>query len=118
MALVLGISAAEIEKVVYFAGYIVTKVARRREEAPPRRARERIQDQDTRPPQNDKEQDALKEKLPRTRSAKSNRIHVGIVLDELRTTATAVKYGAMFEAGIGAEALYDILPQASTSKKL
>src|SRR6185312_14771527 len=35
-------------------------------------------------------------------------IHIGAVLDEPKYHRFAIKYGAMFEAGIGAEAIYNL----------
>ncbi len=107
IALMLGLSAAEVEKVVYFAGYIVTSVQE------PERGRLL----------KDLEQEfATKTKLAATAEVKTDlkekatkakkeieSIREGVVLDEAAYHLFAVKYGAMFRAAIGAEALYSIL---------
>ncbi len=106
MALLLGSSAVDIEKVVYFAGYIVTKV----EEAEKKRLLAEIESEyksKYKSLGSDKERDALKERMTLTKGEVENVI-VGRVLDELEYHRFSVKYGGLFEAKIGAEAIYDI----------
>ncbi|HUY05172.1 MAG TPA: DNA-directed RNA polymerase subunit beta', partial [Candidatus Paceibacterota bacterium] len=55
----------------------------------------------------DKERDALKEKMTTTRNEIEGLV-VGKILDELEYHRFSVKYGGLFEARIGAEAIYDI----------
>ncbi len=106
MALLLGASAAEIEKVVYFAGYIVTKV---NEDAKKRLLNELEGEYKSKfkSTQDDKERDALKERMTLAKS-EIDGVVVGKVLDELEYHRYSVKYGGLFEARIGAEAIYDI----------
>ena len=106
MALLLGASAADIEKVVYFAGYIITKIA---EEEKKRLLTELESEYKSKYKSlgSDKERDALKEKMTLTRN-EIDGIVVGKVLDELEYHRFSVKYGGLFEARIGAEAIYDI----------
>src|SRR5262249_35282554 len=107
IALMLGLSAAEVEKVVYFAGYIVTHVD---------------EDERTRLLKDLEQEFATKNKLAanadvktelKEKATKAKReiesIKVGVVFDEAAYHLFAVKYGAMFRAAIGAEALYNIL---------
>ena len=106
MALLLGASAADIEKVVYFAGYIVTKIA---EDEKKRLLTELESEYKSKYKSlgSDKERDALKEKMTLTK-AEIDGVIVGKVLDELEYHRFSVKYGGLFEARIGAEAIYDI----------
>ena len=106
MALILGISGADIEKVVYFAGYIITKVS---EETKKRLISELDTEYKNKHQQTktDAARDELKEKMLKTR-AEIDGVSVGRVLDELSYHRFSVKYGALFEARIGAEAIYDI----------
>ena len=106
MALILGASATDIEKVVYFAGYIVSKVS---EEEKKRLLAELESEYKTKYKAlaNDKDRDALKEKMTLAK-AEIEGIAVGKVLDELEYHRFSVKYGGLFEARIGAEAIYDI----------
>ena len=106
MALLLGASGAEIEKVVYFAGYIVTKIA---EEEKKRLLGELESEFKSKYKaiQNEKEKDALKEKMTITKTEIEG-VVIGKVLDELEYHRFSVRYGGLFEARIGAEAIYDI----------
>jgi len=106
MALLLGASAADIEKVVYFAGYIVSKIA---EDEKKRLLGELDGEYKSKYKSlgSDKERDALKEKMTLAK-AEIEGVVVGKVLDELEYHRFSVKYGGMFEARIGAEAIYDI----------
>ncbi len=107
LALLLGLSAAEVEKVVYFAGYIVTSVAE------PERTR-LLKDLDqefqtkTKSAANAEEKTRLKDLATKAKKEIES-IKEGSVLDEAAYHLFAVKYGAMFRATIGAEALYNIL---------
>ena len=106
MALILGASATDVEKVIYFAGYIVTKIA---EEEKKRLLTELDSEYKSKYKSlgSDKERDSLKEKMTFARNEIES-IIVGKVLDELEYHRFSVKYGGLFEARIGAEAIYDI----------
>jgi DNA-directed RNA polymerase subunit beta' len=106
MALLLGSSAADIEKVVYFAGYIVTKIA---DDEKKRLLAELESEYKSKYKSlgSDKERDALKEKMTITRNEIEGLV-VGKILDELEYHRFSVKYGGLFEARIGAEAIYDL----------
>ncbi|MEK7604691.1 MAG: DNA-directed RNA polymerase subunit beta' [Patescibacteria group bacterium] len=106
MALLLGASATDIEKVVYFAGYIVTRIA---EEEKKRLLSELESEYKSKYKslESDKERDALKEKMTITKTEIDGMV-IGRVLDELEYHRFSVKYGGLFEARIGAEAIYDI----------
>lgn len=106
MALILGSSAADIEKVVYFAGYIITKVA----EDEKKRLLAELESEykaKYKSTRDDSERDALKERMMNAK-IEIDGIAVGRVLDELEYHRYSVKYGGLFEARIGAEAIYDI----------
>lgn len=106
MALVLGASASDVEKVVYFAGYIITKVA---EEEKKRLLAELEGEYKSKYKSinDDKEREELKSKMTIAK-AEIEGVVVGKVLDELEYHRYSVKYGGLFEARIGAEAIYDI----------
>lgn len=106
MALLLGTSAADIEKVVYFAGYIVTVVI---EEEKKRLLADLESEYKSKYKSlsSDKDRDALKERMTFAKNEIEG-IVVGRVLDELEYHRFSVKYGGLFEARIGAEAIYDI----------
>ncbi len=106
IALILDISMADLRKVIYFAGYIITSI---NEDERTRILKEvdaefkikikKILDVKTK--------SKLKELLLEVKQS-INSIQEGEVLDEITYNKYAFKYGAMFEAGIGAETIYDI----------
>ena len=107
IALLLGLSAAEVEKVVYFAGYIVTAV----DEGERERLLKDLENEfamKTKAANNADEKTRLKDLATKAKKEIES-IQRGVVLDEAAYHLFAVKYGAMFRAAIGAEALYDIL---------
>ena len=106
IAMILGITASSVEKVIYFAGYIVTKVS----EADRARI---LTELDTeyktklKTLQNDEAKDALKTRMDETKK-EINSIQQGIVLDEASFHKFSIKYSTLFEARIGAEAIFDL----------
>ncbi len=106
MATVIGASAADIEKVVYFAGYIITKV---NEDIKKRMLSELESEYKTKHggAKDDDEREKLKERMTKAKAEIESAV-VGKVLDELAYHRFSVKYGGLFEARIGAEAIYDI----------
>ncbi|MDZ4225944.1 MAG: DNA-directed RNA polymerase subunit beta/beta', partial [Patescibacteria group bacterium] len=106
LAMVLGLSAGELEKVVYFAGYIVTAVHKNEKERITQELEAEYK-QKLKNLQDEKSKEKMKELfLEAKRDIDS--IEVGAVLDEPKYHRFAIKYGASFEAGIGAEAIYNL----------
>jgi len=106
IALLLGISASEVEKVVYFAGYIVTRVIED-EKARLLKDLESEFKAKSKEVKDEKTKKVLKE-LATTAKKEIESIKEGVVLEEGDYHKFALKYSACFEAKIGAEALYDI----------
>ncbi len=111
---ILGMTVADLEKVIYFAGYIITKVNEGE------RARV-LKDLDSEyrskvsTLQDEKSKEAFKELLVTTKKDIEG-IKEGIVLDEIQYHNYSVKYSTLFEAGIGAEAIYNILRNLDLKK--
>ncbi len=107
LALIMGIPSGELEKVIYFAGYIVTNVSQ------PEKDRI-LRDLDSeykakvKSLQDDKSKEAFKELLISTKRDIES-VVPGKVLDEVEYHTYSMKYSTLFEAGIGAEAIYAIL---------
>ena len=103
ISMVLGIPTGDIEKVVYFAGYIVTKVS---EEDRKRYLKDLDSEYKSKVKslQDEKTKEAVKEMfLNAKREIES--IQEGRVLDEVEYYNFGMKYGTMFEASIGAESI-------------
>jgi DNA-directed RNA polymerase subunit beta' len=107
IALMLGLSAAEVEKVVYFAGYIVTQVDEDVRKGLLKDLEHEFATKTKSAANADVKLD-LKEKATKAKKEIES-IKMGVVLDEAAYHLFAVKYGSMFRAQIGAEALYNIL---------
>lgn len=114
IALILGVSATDAEKVIYFAGYIVTKV----NETERQRLITELENeykQKLKATTNEKAQAELKSRHSDVK-ADIEKIKEGIVLDEIDYHRFSVKYGTFFEAGIGAEAIYNIFKNTDLEK--
>jgi DNA-directed RNA polymerase subunit beta' len=103
---ILGMSTSELEKVVYFAGYIITKVFHEEKarifkdiDSEFKAKIKAINDEKTK--------EAMKEKLIAAKKEVEG-IDEGVVLDEVQYHNFSVKYSTLFEAGIGAEAIYEL----------
>ncbi len=104
---ILGMTTGDLEKVIYFAGYIIT--------ATHENERERILHdidnefkQKVKTVQDEKTKEALKELLVNAKKEVES-IRKGAVIDEVLYHKYSMKYGSLFEASIGAEAIYNIL---------
>ncbi|MEK7613481.1 MAG: DNA-directed RNA polymerase subunit beta' [Patescibacteria group bacterium] len=106
IALMLGVSATDAEKVIYFAGYIVTSV----NEAERGRIIQELENEyrtKLKTITNEKAQTELKNLMVAAKGDIES-VREGVVLDEIDYHRFSVKYGTFFEAGIGAEAIYTI----------
>ncbi|MEK7641565.1 MAG: DNA-directed RNA polymerase subunit beta' [Patescibacteria group bacterium] len=114
IGLILGMTTADLEKVVYFAGYIVTKVNEHEKESFLKELDAEYKSK-LKTAQDDKTKEALKELVVNARKEIES-LALGMVMDEVTYHKYAVKYGALFEAGIGAEVIYDLLKQIDLAK--
>ena len=107
IAMILGITAAAVEKVIYFAGYIVTKVS---EEDRTRLLRELDTEFKTKMKalQNEDAREALKTRMEDMKKEIES-VATGVVLDEASFHRYSIKYSTLFEARIGAEAILNYL---------
>ncbi len=114
IALILGISAAAVEKVIYFAGYIVTKVS---EDERGRLLKELDTEYKSRVKelQNEEAKETLKSRMQEMKHEIESVVS-GMVLDETTFHKYSVKYSNLFEAKIGAESIYEIFKNLDLSK--
>jgi len=111
---VLDIPAADLRKVIYFAGYIVVGI----NEPEKKRILGEVETEyksKVKNLQSVKDKDKIKELVV---SVKKDVEHIqpGVVFDEITYNKYSLKYGAMFEAGIGAEAIYEICKKIDLEK--
>lgn len=106
MSLLLGVPVTQLEKVVYFAGYIVTSVD---EEQRAKILKELDTEYKTKMKtlESESDQEKLAELFAQTKSEIAS-LKMHKVLNELEYHTFSMKYSTLFEAGIGAEAIFDI----------
>jgi len=104
LGLILGMTTADLEKVIYFAGYIVTKVneAARSEIMHDLESEYKAKVKGS---TDEKTKQALKDMYTAAKK-EIDGIQEGAVLDELEMGKYSMKYSTLFEAGIGAETMY------------
>jgi DNA-directed RNA polymerase subunit beta' len=106
IANILAQPVSDVEKVIYFAGYVVKSINQAAKE-------ELLGNLDSefkakvKSAADEKTQDKLRELLTATKK-EIEEIKPWKIFDELTYHRYAMKYGTMFEAGIGAEAIYEI----------
>ncbi|OGI71832.1 DNA-directed RNA polymerase subunit beta' [Candidatus Nomurabacteria bacterium RIFCSPHIGHO2_02_FULL_38_15] len=114
MATLLAIPAKDLEKVVYFAGYIIVKV----DEVAKEQVLFDLESEFKAKVKTANDEDT-KEKLKTMLSAikkEVGEIQVGKVLNEIQYHHYSLKYAACFEASIGAEAIYNIFKNIDLNK--
>ncbi len=114
MSILLNISVSDLEKVIYFAGYIITKV----HEDEKKTVVENL-DKEYKAKLKNSADDDTKEKLKSLLSITKKEIgeiYEGKVLNEISFHHYSLKYGTCFEANIGAEAIYSIFKNLDLGK--
>jgi DNA-directed RNA polymerase subunit beta' len=114
ISLIMGIPVSDLEKVIYFAGYIITSVS----EAEKTRVLKDLESEfkaKSKSLQDEKSKTALKELALATKRDLES-IVPGRVLDEVEYHRFSMKFSTIFEAGIGAEAIYNLLKTVDLDK--
>lgn len=114
IGLVLGISTSDLEKVIYFAGYIVVKTNEDERERIIKDVEAEFKTK-VKSINDPKTKDRLKELLLNVKKEISS-IQKGVVFDEATYHKFSMKYGTIFEAGIGAESIYNICKNIDLGK--
>lgn len=114
MGVLLGVPVADLEKVVYFSGYIVTKV---NESEKDKVYKELDTEYKTKYKslQSDEARERLKQSLSDAKG-ELDMLRKWKVLDEVSYNKYSMKYGHVFEAEIGAEAVYNIFRSLDLDK--
>jgi len=104
---VMGMSVSDLEKVIYFAGYIITKTHLAEKERILKEIENEFKNK-VKTVTDEKTKEALKEMATNAKKEVDGLVE-GKVLDEANYHKYSIKYGAAFEAGIGGEVIYEIL---------
>ncbi len=114
MGLLLNLSVTDLEKVVYFAGYIITAVNEEEKERVVKEIEHEYKVK-SKTLQDERSKDRLRESMAEAKR-QLERLAWGQVLDEVAYHRLSLKYGSVFEAGIGAEAIYNIFKTLDLKK--
>jgi len=114
MSILLNISVSDLEKVIYFAGYIIIKVHEDEKETIlsglDKEYKNKLKNS-----ADDETREKLKTLLSITKK-EIGEIYEGKVLNEISFHHYSLKYGTCFEANIGAEAIYSIFKNLDLNK--
>jgi DNA-directed RNA polymerase subunit beta' len=114
LGLILGMTTSDLEKVIYFAGYIVTAVHETARQEIIRDLESEFKSK-MKTIVDEKTKEALKG-MYTTAKKEIDGIQEGVVLDELEYGKFAMKYATLFDAGIGAEAIFNICKNIDLKK--
>jgi DNA-directed RNA polymerase subunit beta' len=114
MSVLLNIPVNDLEKVIYFAGYIITNVSDEEKGKIIKNLESEFKSK-IKSANNDEEKEKLKELLTNTKR-EINDIVPGKVLNEIAYHHFGLKYGSCFEANIGAEAIYSLFKNIDLEK--
>ena len=114
IALILAQPIGDVEKVVYFAGYVVKSVNEAAKEEILFNLESEFKAK-VKSATDEKTQDKLRDLLVATKKEIAE-IKPNKIFDELTYHRFAMKYGTCFEAGIGAEAIYEIFKTMDLKK--
>ena len=114
MGLILNLPIVDLEKVIYFAGYIITSVNTAERDNLMKELDGEYKSK-SKTLTDEKGKEKLKELLLTSKKEIESLIE-GRVLDEMTYHKFALKYGTAFEAGIGAEAIYNIFKRLDLVK--
>ena len=114
MSILLNIPVSDLEKVIYFAGYIITKVYEEEKQIVidnlGKEYKAKLKNS-----ADDETREKLKDLFSSTKK-EIGEIYEGKVLNEISFHHYSLKYGTCFEANIGAEAIYSIFKNLDLNK--
>ncbi len=114
MSVLLNISVGDLEKVIYFAGYIITKVHNEEKEMIVKNLESEFKAKVKSAP-DEESKEKLKELLTNTKREIGDIVE-GKVLNEIAYHHFGLKYGSCFEASIGAEAIFTLFKNLDLEK--
>jgi len=114
IGLLLNLPVAELERVIYFAAYVITSVNQSEKENLLKQL-----DQEYKSKVKSLEAKGAKDKMKELLTAAKKEIDgisVGLILDEMTYHKYSLKYSSAFEAGIGAEAVFAMFKKLDLKK--
>jgi len=114
MSVLLNIPVSDLEKVIYFAGYIITNIYTEEKDVIIKNLESEFKSK-LKSTNSEEEKEKLKELLSSTKK-EINEIVPGKVLNEIAYHHFGLKYGSCFEASIGAEAIFILFKNMNLEK--
>ncbi|OGF52135.1 DNA-directed RNA polymerase subunit beta' [Candidatus Giovannonibacteria bacterium RIFCSPLOWO2_02_FULL_43_11b] len=114
VGLVLNLSIPELERVIYFAGYIITKVNDKAKEESHRELEKEFKSKAKKEGMKEKDKSSLKEAWDAAKK-EIDSVRIRRVLSEVEYHRLSLRWGEVFEAGIGAEALFKLCKDVNMS---
>lgn len=114
MSVLLNIPVSDLEKVIYFAGYIITNIYNEEKESIIKNLESEFKSK-LKSTNDEEAKEKLKELLLNTKR-EINEIVPGKVLNEIAYHHFGLKYGSCFEASIGAEAIFTLFKNMDLGK--
>jgi len=114
MSVLLNIPVSDLEKVIYFAGYIITNVYKEEKDEIIKNLESEFKSK-LKNTNDEESKEKLKELLLNTKR-EINEIALGKVLNEIAYHHFGLKYGSCFEASIGAEAIFTLFKNMDLGK--
>jgi len=107
IGLVLNLSIPELERVIYFAGYVIIKVNEKAKEEALKELEREFKSKTKKEGMKEKDKSGLKEALDAAKK-EIDSIRIRRVLSEVEYHRLSLRWGEVFEASIGAEALFKL----------
>ncbi len=114
MSVLLNIPVSDLEKVIYFAGYIITNIHQEEKDTIIKNLESEFKAK-VKSATNEEDKEKLKDLLTNTKR-EINDIVPGKVLNEIAYHHFGLKYGSCFEASIGAEAIFTLFKNLDLEK--
>ena len=114
MSILMNTPITDLEKVIYFAGYMITKVNQEEKESILKNLESEYKSK-VKGANDEADREKLKELLTSAKKEIGD-IYEGKVLNEISYHHFSLKYGTCFEAQIGAEAIYNIFKNMDLEK--
>lgn len=114
MSILMNTPIADLEKVIYFAGYMITKVNQDEKESILKNLESEYKSK-VKGANDEADREKLKDLLAAAKKEIGD-IYEGKVLNEISYHHFSLKYGTCFEAQIGAEAIYNIFKNMDLAK--
>ncbi len=114
MSILMNTPITDLEKVIYFAGYMITKVNQEEKESILKNLESEYKSK-VKGANDEADREKLKELLTGAKKEIGD-IYEGKVLNEISYHHFSLKYGTCFEAQIGAEAIYNIFKNMDLAK--